>query len=515
MADIIRYIGGADTGSGDWYSTWSAWLAAIPADISAATGTGDNWIGKGRDGSYNETLSFSTKTTDSGGQITLTYDTGAELVPGQSRDVSGVGVQIYNSASSVLSLSTNYISVIGLDIKNTNATANLAIAKYGTPSAGANLTTITDCILHNTGTTGTGYVIGVSTTNSVIDMSGTISYGKGRILDCRSAATMTVDSSVFYCSDNQQTVLNGTELTITNSYAGNEGALADFAADGGSPSGSNNATSDTTATTYFTSSLASKAAASQFVSVTVGTEDFNLLVTSDLIGAGIAGIDIGAIQYVAGGATISSIDSPVLDGEQNNAFTYSNYTSGEPDSITIKTAGSEYTLDVSSGMTASGGSGTFDMPNVSGYTSEAGTAGIPFDTASWTPKTVTLSNGTESDTDTIVVNEDANWHVVEVDTPLHTIGYISYVTGGWDFATPVNTDQYYYYSTNVIDDQAADYLIIGANGQIDTNIEAGSSPFLFFDATDGKWYYDTIDLGAVTRTRRRGFITGVGKLGLR
>ena len=197
--------------------------------------------------------------------------------------------------------------------------------------------------------------------------------------------------------------------------------------------------------------------------------------------------------------SIDSIDSPVLDAEQNNAGTYSGMASGDPTSFIIKTAGSEYTsanlLD-----TATGGDFTWDMPDVAGFT--VPTAMIPFDTTSWTPKTAELSNGTESATKTIVVNEKANWHVVEVDTPLTTFGKLFYVAGGWKFAAPTNTDQVYYYSTETVDDQADDYLVIAADGTITTNLLSGSVPFVFWDASNGIGYPDTIQLSAGTTVLR-------------
>jgi hypothetical protein len=160
-------------------------------------------------------------------------------------------------------------------------------------------------------------------------------------------------------------------------------------------------------------------------------------------------------------------------------------------------------------MTAAGGSGTWDMPDVSAYTTA--TAGIPFDTASWGSKIFTLSNGTESDTETVVVNPKTNWHVRELSSPLTTIGHLFYVAGGWNLAAPANADQVYFYSTETVDTEAADYFNIDAAGLITTNLTSETVSGQFFDQTDGKWWPFTVQLGNLLKSRRK-MLGGMGTL---
>ena len=215
------------------------------------------------------------------------------------------------------------------------------------------------------------------------------------------------------------------------------------------------------------------------------------------------------VYHTAATNSVDTIDTPVLDAEQNNAFTYSGFASGAPTSLTIGTAGAEFT----SGnllATASGGSGTFNMPDVASYSSA--TAGIPFDSASWGSKVVTVSNGTESATTTLVVDPKTNWHVVEVNTPITTQGSIFYVAGGWVFAAPANGDQVYYYSTEIVNDQAADYFVIAADGTITTNLLTGSVSFGFFDQTDGLWHPDSVEIGALSSIGSMGSSQNIRRL---
>jgi hypothetical protein len=210
-------------------------------------------------------------------------------------------------------------------------------------------------------------------------------------------------------------------------------------------------------------------------------------------------IDNFEAGVVGAGDSIDSIDSPVLDAETGNAFTTSGMSSGTVDSFTIETAGSEYSVDLSASLAGSAGSYTWDMPDIAAITSSAGTDGLPFDTASWGSKIVTAGNGTESATSTTVINEKTNWHVVEVASPLTTIGYLFYVAGGWAFGAAANTDQIYYYSTETVDTGAVDYFNISAAGLITTNLTTGSVPFLWWDATNGKWYADAVDMSGFTQ----------------
>ena len=147
------------------------------------------------------------------------------------------------------------------------------------------------------------------------------------------------------------------------------------------------------------------------------------------------------------------------------------------------------------------------MPDVASYTSN--TAGIPFTTASWALQARAGDGSTEA-TSLITVNPQANWNVIEVDTPITTIGSIFYVAGGWDLAAAVNTDQLHYYSTETVDDQNANYFHIAANGTITTNLTGGSVNGHFYDITTTTWYPFTVQIGVGTGGTKHRLLLGVG-----
>ena len=117
------------------------------------------------------------------------------------------------------------------------------------------------------------------------------------------------------------------------------------------------------------------------------------------------GGDIGAAT-----ASIDTIDSPVLDAEANNAFTVSNYGSAI-NSFTIEDVeNGSHQIDLSASLA---GTYTFDMPDVSAYTSD--TLGTPFDSTYWS-HTATAGDGVDTDTETIVVNPKSGWARVDTAT---------------------------------------------------------------------------------------------------
>lgn len=317
MSDVIKTIGGTTPD----YTTWTLFEAAIPTDISSATGTGEHWIGKGRDVAFNENFAVAGITTDTTNRVTLTYDTGA-MHDGRSRDVSGSGCQIHSTGTGgVVRPAIQHMTIDGLEIKCTQSTAYAALdLRYATYTTG-NETVTKNCILQNTGTTTTQYVIQASQSNLNYVGFNDIIYGYSRIIDTRNSLTATLSYLTCFQHADQLGILGDTELTCKNTYCGKvSGTAEDFWTGGAAPSGSNNASSDTSATTDYTSSLISKAPGSQFTNITAGSEDFSLKAGSDLEGFGtnISGIttdiigtarhatapDIGAFENVAvGGVT--------------------------------------------------------------------------------------------------------------------------------------------------------------------------------------------------------------------
>lgn len=174
----------------------------------------------------------------------------------------------------------------------------------------------------------------------------------------------------------------------------------------------------------------------------------------------------------AGGGTISSVDSPVLDGEQNNALTTSGFA-GEVTTVTIEAVENGVAvIDVSASLAGSAGSYTFDMPDVSAYTSD--TLGIPFDTTSWT-HTITAGDGVTTDSATIVVNPASGWSVVEVASAITTEGSVFY---GWT-GTPADGDQVYFPTANTTS--------VAATGILTTDQLSGSIDMIYWDQSDYYW----------------------------
>jgi len=179
--------------------------------------------------------------------------------------------------------------------------------------------------------------------------------------------------------------------------------------------------------------------------------------------------------------TITAIDSPVTDGLTGNSLSVTDYTS-DINSLTIEDVGSTHiaTMTIQSGT--GDGPYTWDVPDVSAYT--ANTLGTPFDSASWTHNAV-ASDGTDSDTNTIVLNPKTGWDVIEVLNAVTTQGS---VFEGW-VSTPSDTDQVYY--------PTADNTSVDADGTITTDQTTGSITMQFFDILDSKWKTFDFVLGSV------------------
>ena len=233
MADISKTIGGTTPD----YTTVTLFEAALPADITLATGTDEHWIGKARAARFSESVVFSGTTTDATNKVTLTYDSGAGL-DGRAREVSSAGAELYsNNASGVIQAQINHFEMDGIDLHQYGTSK--AFAANGTYAAGANLTDIKNCILHSSGGSTATPLVGISTADLVVNIENTIAYGPNRTLDSRNAATVTASYCTFWRTAVQEGVLFDDSATVKNCYSGNNaGSTVDFWTSGTAQPGS-------------------------------------------------------------------------------------------------------------------------------------------------------------------------------------------------------------------------------------------------------------------------------------
>lgn len=176
-------------------------------------------------------------------------------------------------------------------------------------------------------------------------------------------------------------------------------------------------------------------------------------------------------------ASVDTADSPVLDAEQNNEFTVSDFGSNINSAIIKDVATGNHLIDVSASLTGTGdGPYTYDMPDVAAL--GANILGTVFDSASHT-HVLEVSDGTDTDTIAIVINPKAGWAVQEITSAVKTTGSV--------FENFLNTiadgTQVYYQSTETVDDEQPDYLVVGATGILETNRITGSALMVFMDTT--------------------------------
>jgi len=199
---------------------------------------------------------------------------------------------------------------------------------------------------------------------------------------------------------------------------------------------------------------------------------YNCLNTGDAAAARTQTGFVQNLELLAVGASISTLDSPVLDAEQNNAFTVSGET-GAITSLAIDSIEGFTSINVWPSLAGTTPNFTYDLPDVAAYAVD--TVGTPFDSASWTNE---LRVGTSVDgnfTSPIVYSPKAGWALTEVASARTTVGSLFF---GWT-GTPANTDQVYYPTANT--------TAVAANGTLTTNQLTGTIDMVFFDTTDQKW----------------------------
>ena len=186
-------------------------------------------------------------------------------------------------------------------------------------------------------------------------------------------------------------------------------------------------------------------------------------------------------NYGAAVASINTLDTPILDGEQDNAFTVLD-TTGNVNEVLLGSVEGVNSIDVTASLTGSGlGPYTYDNDDVSAFTID--TAGLAFDSASWSNYLQTATTVDGSFQATIVINPAAGYKVIEALNPLKDAGHVYE-----DFVgIPVSTDQVLYESTNNTNNTLSDYFEIEADGTILTNITSGTIHCVYWDSAVTTW----------------------------
>jgi len=326
MAIITKSIG---TSSRD-YSTLQAWEDSIPASMGS-----DSYVGECyNDSEFTGKLTFSGSSTGASNTITLKCATGQSFRDNASiqtnalryNQSNGVGISNASYATNIISVSEDYVTIDGLQVKKIT---------YGNRCFYSNLTTLThntykNCILE----LGTSNGSDVAQTRSetwinclFIGYGGTgspailLPYSSPKFINCTVVRPSDYTSSTA-AAFKTNTTPGG--MTVKNCAVFGYNSVTD--ADG-SFSGSNNCSDKTIG--FGTSNQASKTYANQFVNTTAASGDFKIKTGSDCIDTGVtdtaaspdiagttrpqgSAYDIGCWELVSAVSTPKSIESDLI-----------------------------------------------------------------------------------------------------------------------------------------------------------------------------------------------------------
>jgi len=170
---------------------------------------------------------------------------------------------------------------------------------------------------------------------------------------------------------------------------------------------------------------------------------------------------------------ISDIPDLIRDGSTGNSLT-TVYNGTDITTLTFDDDTATYSLDVSASLSGTGGSYTFDYPDVSLYAVD--TSGVPFSSPSYVYK-ANLDDGSDTGKTAVTLSPKTGWAVIEIITPDMGAGSL--------FSTwaepPLAGDQILYptdFNTS-----------IDSAGHIFTDKSVGSIPYGYFDQGDtgGTW----------------------------
>lgn len=306
--------------TGGDYSTFQGWESAEQADLVALD---QIKVAECYTGSYNEGLVVSGWTTGVNNYINF-YVPQAERHDGRSREVSGIGVELWSNTQVPITVgAVDYCRFDGLVVRQTS-TALGCLDFQGPFTASANELRLENSIFYNNNLTTSSAVSGLlymgranlnaTLRNLIVYASGTGSVSRG-IDALGQTGTLEISHCTFQGYADDGVTMPGTAV-VKNTWSGGYSHVC-FSVPGSPPTGSNNASTDTSATTRFTSSLANVVAVNQFRSITAHTEDFHLLAGNSLDGAG---TPLAAVTLDIDGGTRSLTAPSIGADERINAF---------------------------------------------------------------------------------------------------------------------------------------------------------------------------------------------------
>lgn len=255
--------------SGGDYTSYTAWLATLPATLIAPEQSDLYNFGSG---GLVESLGLTLAgfTTSATNKFIFNVPSGE-----RHNGTAHSGAYLTNGAGSIFGTfrcGTDYVELNWLEIEALNGQNAIYGWGSGGPTATNNLTKIEHCLVHSNSAVTYGS-FNWGNYNQI--HRNNISYvsGASRMFDVRGITSCEVSNCLFYTQGGDFPFLLDTSGSVVkNTYVG--GASSQCFWSGSSPSGNNNASSDTTATAQFSSSINSIAGATAFTSVTSGSEDF-------------------------------------------------------------------------------------------------------------------------------------------------------------------------------------------------------------------------------------------------
>lgn len=270
-------------GGGGDYSSIGAWETAEDGDLVSLDEihTGEVFNDSG---AYNEVVVINGSTTDATRFMRLRNAAGEKH---DGTEATGARIRSTTFGAKQISIQDDFTQVIGLEFDCRGATGS---AQNCVNINNAKGVLVDKCIGYDATGTAVDFVgAGTGDDKNIVQNS---FFWDGAGDGCRMRNHSIIHNATFnnFSSEGIIAYFTGTGIVVQNGIAMNNGGSGDFDEQGGSGNFinfNNNMSEDGTATTHGGSgNLANKTYADQFVSVTVGSEDFHLKTGADAIDAG-------------------------------------------------------------------------------------------------------------------------------------------------------------------------------------------------------------------------------------